>query len=453
MTPLGIVITNYNRLNNLRFTLRALKEQTCQAFHVIVADDGSTDGSVQEVERLMSAEDWQGRLQFVSGGPHQGARIAHLRNLALANLPSVCSFALILDGDICLMPDALEQIASLHTQFPEAVTISRLDWLPPLEHDTISQFWDQGGIPALLAQVPDYPMRLYRQTPTGAEFRELSFTPAPVPLNYQLFHPVYGIPTALFWRTGGFDEQMRDYGLHEHEYALRMAAAGASMLVRPEIRAVHIWHPKDAKIEAKVHWQRQRNIAYLLRKHGAQAYINLGRDWRYWRHYRVSGSRVVASSEGSNRVLCVVNAENSHRLTLPDEHWLFVLGFSNHDVEAVDPKRLNQWQDAGIAQDYLDEIEFPSHLPVVEPASQPVPAISMQQEIQNFRLQELLYQFDRERTRFDHSRWSHIPLIGTIYRHIGRMLWSGHVWARESALLQEINERITALPGNPNISA
>lgn len=453
MTALGIVITNYNRLNNLRFTLRALNEQTCQDFHVIVADDGSTDGSVQEVERLMSGEVWQRRLRLISGGPHQGARIAHLRNLALANLPSECSFALILDGDICLMPDALGQVSALHAQYPEALMICRLDWLPPLEPETITDIWDQRGLSRLLAQVPDHPMRLYRETPAGAEFRDLAFTPAPVPLNYQLFHPIYGIPMPLFWQTGGFDEQMVGYGLHEHEYALRMAGVGAQMLVRPEIRGVHIWHPKDAKIEAKVHWQRQRNMAYLLGKHGSQAYINSGRDWRYWRHYRAEGSHVVAVADSDSRVLYVVNAENSHRLALPDERWLVPLGFNEQDIQMIAAERLNRWQDAGTAQDYLGELDLPDSASMGETAPQPTRSIAIQQDIQNYRLQELLHQFNQERTRFDRSRWSRIPVIGKIYRHVGRMLWNGRVWARESALLQEINERIVALSNNTDSSA
>ncbi|NJK45067.1 MAG: glycosyltransferase family 2 protein, partial [Pleurocapsa sp. SU_196_0] len=52
---LSVIVPTHNRLNALEACLAALEAQTYQEFEVVVAVDGSTDGSVTMLESVKRA--------------------------------------------------------------------------------------------------------------------------------------------------------------------------------------------------------------------------------------------------------------------------------------------------------------------------------------------------------------------------------------------------------------
>lgn len=91
---ISIVITTYNRSDALKCVLRALEQQTDTNFEVVVADDGSTDAHVAQVQAAQQS------LHFPITHvwhPDVGFTAAKVRNLGVA--ASAGAYLILLDGD------------------------------------------------------------------------------------------------------------------------------------------------------------------------------------------------------------------------------------------------------------------------------------------------------------------------------------------------------------------
>jgi hypothetical protein len=153
-----------------------------------------------------------------------------------------------------------------------------------------------------------------------------------------------GWPVDLYWQIGGFDEIMRGYGYQDMEFGARAAKAGARCLARPELWALHVWHPKPAKSMV----ENQRNLDFYLRRHGANRIIETDVDWTLWWNYHVERGGVVVSD--SNR-LWALNDARDRRLALPDASWVRRLGHCDHLIVEADGHALANAQDCGVAYD------------------------------------------------------------------------------------------------------
>lgn len=337
---IGVVISTYNRRNNLAYTLQSLAWQTRQDFHVIVADDGSTDGTREMIERLMQEAVWQTRLQRIDCGPNRGAgRQGRARNRGAAHLPEDCTFMILLDSDMILNTDVIERYAQAHAKSPTAILMGVIDWLPPLAFSEIAQILQEGGVEALRLNVPKTPARRIEGTMVGPELRGEAFQPPfdalhplrPVSPSYGLTANV-GYPLQVFRELGGFDEAMVGYGYEDIELGVRAYKKGIQALFHSGIWSLHIWHPKDDPVKSAI--ENQRNFDYHIRKHGLDIDDQDGSlDWAYWGHYhRLRGGKIISSENE----LWAINARGTYRLSLPGPDWIKRLGFlSVEDVRPV----------------------------------------------------------------------------------------------------------------------
>ena len=97
---ISVIVTTYNREDALEAVLRSLARQTDADFEVIVADDGSGQGTAVLVEA------WKARVGHrVEHVWHQdiGFRAAEIRNRAV--LASRGTYVIFLDGDCIARPD------------------------------------------------------------------------------------------------------------------------------------------------------------------------------------------------------------------------------------------------------------------------------------------------------------------------------------------------------------
>jgi glycosyltransferase involved in cell wall biosynthesis len=81
----SVVISNYNRRDDLARCLASLRRQTCNDFEVIVCDDGSTDDSAAVAESFMSELD----LIFDRGDHWGGPARPRNRGTAIARAPYI----------------------------------------------------------------------------------------------------------------------------------------------------------------------------------------------------------------------------------------------------------------------------------------------------------------------------------------------------------------------------
>lgn len=324
---IGIVVPAYNRKDNLALLLASLERQSAASFHVVIADDGSTDVTAELIARLARQPAWQRRLTRVSCGPNQGVRTGRARNIGAANLPDGTRVLLMLDTDLVLQPDAIALLEAAHAEHPGTVLCGAVEWLPPLEHDEILAMVTAGRVDELRRRVPSTQPARVDGTFTGPELRVdlFSLPPRrPVPLRPQWALPLNSAwPLDLYWAAGGFDEAMTGYGYQDMELGERAAAVGAQCVPCPEMWALHVWHSKPAKAMG----ENQRNLDLYLRRHGGNGVSEVDVDWSLWFHYHAErGGVIVRSAEG----LWAVSGDQQHKIALPDESWLPRLGHCVH---------------------------------------------------------------------------------------------------------------------------
>jgi glycosyltransferase involved in cell wall biosynthesis len=102
MVPVRIIIPTYNRATLLEQALQSVQAQTVRDFEVVVADDGSTDGTEALVRRIANDD---ARVRYLPL-PHAG--VAAARNAALA-VPGDFKYVALLDSDDLWTPEHLER--------------------------------------------------------------------------------------------------------------------------------------------------------------------------------------------------------------------------------------------------------------------------------------------------------------------------------------------------------
>jgi GT2 family glycosyltransferase len=142
MTPaqareLSVIVATHNRRSLLRRCLEALSRQTQDpaTFEVIVADDGSEDGSAEMVESLQTP--YSLHLVKLEKSGHAAAQNAAL---ALATAP----FCLLLDDDVVASPELVAGHIEGHRRAPAAIGIGALTQEPVAVNDWYAHAFARG---------------------------------------------------------------------------------------------------------------------------------------------------------------------------------------------------------------------------------------------------------------------------------------------------------------------
>ena len=106
---ISVVIPLYNKEKQIACTLQSVFEQTFQNFEIVIVDDGSTDNSVEEVEKFDDS-----RIRLI----HQtnaGVSVARNRGIEEASGELIA----FLDADDVWMPEYLATQYGLYQKYPE----------------------------------------------------------------------------------------------------------------------------------------------------------------------------------------------------------------------------------------------------------------------------------------------------------------------------------------------
>lgn len=106
---ISVVIPLYNKEKQIINTLQSIFRQTYQDFEIVVINDGSTDNSVAEVERIQDP-----RIRLIN---QQNTGVSVARNRGIQE--SKGEYIALLDGDDEWMPDYLKTQIELAQKYPE----------------------------------------------------------------------------------------------------------------------------------------------------------------------------------------------------------------------------------------------------------------------------------------------------------------------------------------------
>lgn len=231
MTPapkISVIVPTHNRRALLEGCLAALAAQTFDDFEVIVAVDGSTDGTVALLESVKRRSAYQLEVLALSQGGRSKARNAALHTARGAVL-------VFCDDDVTFERETLARHAAFHEVFKDSVAIGAVRY------------------------------------PDGA----LEFPARPSWVNLTGMNS--SLPRAAAQNVGGFDETLLGWGGEDLEFGIRLAAAGLKFKRLEGIPAFH--HASRVRDPQKGHSAGYQAVM-IAKKHGARVALQLGVEKR-----------------------------------------------------------------------------------------------------------------------------------------------------------------------------
>jgi glycosyltransferase involved in cell wall biosynthesis len=273
---LSVVVPTYNRALLLRRTLESLAGQrNPPPFEVIVADDGSSDDTMQVTT------EFHGRLTIkYCYQEDEGYQVAKARNMgaAIAEAPIL----VFLDGGTLAGPDLLASHLRCHTHQPIDQGSSA--------HGPAVAGYAYGYQPyGSTAEIPEAssllnPEQMYERYHDDPLFRDPRHENL-ASFDFQL--NASKIPWRFFWTMnvsinvgdyqaiGGFDERFRSWGCEDVELGYRLHQRGVPFVFDLRSWAIEIPQPRDRDTRAA---SNKSNVLQTLAKHADPA-IELYWGW------------------------------------------------------------------------------------------------------------------------------------------------------------------------------
>jgi glycosyltransferase involved in cell wall biosynthesis len=347
----SVVIASSNRRKNLELVLHSLEAQSWKSFDVVVVDDGSTDGTRALIEELRSSRAWsRERLRWVSTGLVPRG-LSRARNIGVGNRHAAAKAVVTLDADVVLAPDALDRLGQSLRGHPSAVAFGVVHWLPAEARGAVEAAVKRRDAAILHELVPEGTASRVHGTVVGPDVRPPSlFEPAdraqPVAVDPAFaLNTFCAIPTSALDAVDGWDEHLVGYGYEDMEFGVHLKREGILALYVADAVGFHLWHPRDWALAAL---EAERNLDYILRRHGADAISDAYADWRVWWHYHRDRGGAVWKVDGRQ---FAVNRAQSHGLLLEQSTWLSRLGHDPAEVAIVSETELERIEVVGSARE------------------------------------------------------------------------------------------------------
>jgi glycosyltransferase involved in cell wall biosynthesis len=231
----SVLIPTYNRCSFLVQTLTSLQSQSIdhERFEVIVAIDGSTDDTVQALERFKANYPLRWIYQ-----PNQGSAAAS--NTAAREARH--EVLIFLDDDQIASPD----LVAVHLEVQQQQGPALVQGFYPL-----AAGYDRRGA-SLIYQ----------------HWLERSFAPLDRqhPITPEIWSANISLTRDLWAQVRGFDEGFRDYGNEDTDFGIRVAAIGVPVVFEPRALSYHL-HRVSYGAARRQAFSGGKSIVHLARKH------------------------------------------------------------------------------------------------------------------------------------------------------------------------------------------
>ncbi len=252
MADLTIAIVSYNAKEELSACLRSVFASTTkESFEVIVADNASTDGTVEMLSERFP------RVRVVASPDNLG--FGRACNLCWQQAKS--SLVLFLNSDTVLSALALDRLVALARHRPEAGAIG-----PRL-------LYPDGEIQMSFGAMPGIASELLQKLWNAGYARGKGPLRRAVKSRYSREHSVDWVSAAcLLTRrdtletVSGFDENFFLYS-EDVDLCARIRATGALILFTPEVEVTHLLGRSSATNSEQVVYESHRSRLYFYRKH------------------------------------------------------------------------------------------------------------------------------------------------------------------------------------------
>lgn len=210
---LSIIIPTYNRASLLSRTLQAYSCQTAEdrILEIIVADDGSSDGTAEAVKQFSSQCRFPVRhLRLEHGGP------AKTRNCAIREARG--ELLLLGDDDIIPVPHFVAEHLSWHEKYPDLhdAVLGRIAWSPELRPTPFMEWLGNDGVLFGFAHLRS---GLQRQS--------------------TLISCCISVKRKFLLENGMFDEDFKEYGFEDIELGGRLGKVGYRVFYNPGAVGYH----------------------------------------------------------------------------------------------------------------------------------------------------------------------------------------------------------------------
>lgn len=245
---ISVIVSTYNWPEALRAVLLGLKSQTCRAFEIIIADDGSTEKTHQLIKTLKKHIPVPVQHVYQED---RGFRVAAIRNKAI--LQAKADYILFLDGDCIPPPRFIQSHLALREQgyfvTGNRVLLSEDFTLKVLSEDLRIESW------------PWWRFGLARFS--GHCNRFMPFMRLPLgPLRRLKPHRWQGAMGCHLgiWRkdlfyVNGWEEKYEGWGYEDSDLVIRLIQAGIHRKeARFSVPLIHLWHPIRSRDHAEKNW-------------------------------------------------------------------------------------------------------------------------------------------------------------------------------------------------------